>query len=114
MSSLLILRAASVIGSSGSIVTKGVVIISFAFRVSGLTFFAKTLTTRSRSVIMPIDFPFLLVTIMQPKSFVSIESAAVSEVASSSMVITGLVMTSLTTILVLNPISDIDNSLRHN
>jgi hypothetical protein len=85
--------------------------ISFAFTVSGLRFFAKTLITKSRSVMMPIDFPALLVTITHPKSSRSIAAAAKLEAEFSSIVTTGLLITSRTSIFVLNPISDIEISL---
>ena len=61
MSSLVILLAASLMVASGSIVTSGVVMISLPLMVSGLRFLAMTLMTKSRSVMMPIDFPALLV-----------------------------------------------------
>src|SRR3972149_7666349 len=107
MSSLLILLAASLIVASGSIVTNGEVMISFAFTASGLRFLARTLTTKSRSVIIPRGFPSLFVTITQPTLFSSMRRATLFEAASSSVVTTGLLITSLTSILVLNPISDI-------
>ena len=81
--------------------------ISLAFTVSGLRFLATTLITRSRSVIIPIDFPALLVTTTAPKSCISILAAALLEVSPSSIVTTGLLITSLTIIFVLNPISAI-------
>src|SRR3989304_1140279 len=107
MLSLLILLAASLIVASGSIVTNGEVMISLAFTASGTRFLAKTLITKSRSVIIPTGFNALLVTITQPKALSAMRLATLFEGASSSKVTTGLLMTSLTTILVLNPISDI-------
>ncbi len=107
MFSLLILLAASVMVASGSIVSKGEVITSLALSASGLRFLAKTLTTRSLSVIIPSGFPFLLVTITQPRSSLSMSSAARFTGAASSMAITGLLMTSFTSIFDLRPISAI-------
>lgn len=107
MFNLLIFLAASVMVASGSIVSRGEVMTSLALRVSGLRFLAKTLTTRSLSVIMPSGFPCLFVTMMQPISSLSMSSAARFARAASSMVITGLLMTSLTSIFDLRPISAI-------
>src|SRR4030043_2225674 len=107
MLSLLILLAASLIVASGSIVTNGEVMISLTFTASGTRFLAKTLITKSRSVIMPTGFPALLVTTTQPNWLSAMRLAALFEAASSIKVTTGLLVTSLTTILVLNPISDI-------
>src|SRR3990170_7051482 len=107
MSRLLIILAASFIGASGSIVTSGKVMNSMAFALSGATFLARTLTTRSRSVIIPIGLPALFVTMTQPTLLSSMSLATWFADASSSVVTTGLVMTSLTSILVLIPISDI-------
>ena len=106
MLSLLILLAASLIVSSGSMVISGVVMTSFAFRVSGFRFLASTLITRSLSVIIPMGFPSLLVTTMQPRPCLSMSFATLFVVASSFMVITGLLMTSLTSIGDRNPMSD--------
>src|SRR4030065_2755006 len=107
MLSLLILLAASLIVASGSIVTNGEVMISLAFTVSGLRFLVRTLRTKSRSVIIPMGFPALLMIITQPKSFLSMMLAILFEGASSSNDTHGLLMASLTNIFVLNPISDI-------
>lgn len=72
-----------------------------------MRFFARTLPTRSLSVIIPSGFPSLLVTIMHPSSCLSISSATLFTGAFSSMVTTGLLITSLTSSRdVLNPISD--------
>lgn len=105
MFSLLILLAASLIVASGSIVMSGEVMTCLALRVSGLRFLARTLTTRSLSVIIPRALPCLLVTIMQPKSSLSMSSAARFAGADSSMATTGLLMTSFTSIFDLKPIS---------
>src|SRR4030067_2483364 len=113
MSSLLILLAASFIVASGSIVTNGVVMISLAVTLPGVRFLARTLSTKSLSVIIPIGFPALFVTMTQPKLFSCIRLAMWFEGASSAVVTTGLLMTSLTTILVLNPISDIAQTTHH-
>jgi len=107
MFNLLILLAASLIVASGSIVINGEVITSLALTESGLAFLAKTLATRSLSVIIPRGFPSLLVTIMHPKPCSSISSATLFAGASSVMVMTGLLITSLTSSREdLNPISD--------
>src|SRR4030067_34535 len=110
MSSLLILLAASFIVASGSIVTTGEVMNSAALVVPGDTFFARTLTTKSRSVMIPMGFPALFATTTQPTLLSTISLATLFADASSSVVTTGLVMTSLTIILVLIPISDIMKS----
>src|SRR3972149_4975056 len=107
MSSLLILLAASFIVASGSIVTTGEVMNSAALVVLGTMFFARTLTTKSRSVMIPRGFPALFATTTQPTLLSPMSLATLFDDASSSVVITGLVMTSLTIILVLIPISDI-------
>ncbi len=103
-----IFRAASLITASGSIVTRGVVMTSLAFLVSGFWFLATTRLTMSRSVIMPMGVPILFWTITAPRLFWSMISAALLEVSFSSIVTTGLLMMSRTNILGLKPISDID------
>ena len=107
MSSLLILLAASLIVASGSMVTTGEVMMSLAFMASGIRFFERTLLTRSLSVMMPMGFWDLFTMITQPRLCSSMTLATLFEGASSSKVTTGLLMASLTSILVLIPISDI-------
>src|SRR3990172_2815004 len=107
MLSLLILFAASFIGVSGSTVTRGDVMKFSAFVEVGLAFAARTRTTRSRSVIIPSGFPALLVTTTQPTLLSSMSLATLFADAYSFVATTGLVMTSLTSILSLIPISDI-------
>ncbi len=107
MFSLLILFAASFIVASGSMVIKGDVITSLALIVFGAMFLAKTLMTKSLSVMIPMGFPSWLVIITQPNPCFSISSATLLMGSSSFIVMTGLLIASFTSILAdLNPMSD--------
>ena len=87
-------------------VTSGVVMISLALTVSGLRFLAITLITKSRSVIMPIDFSALFDNYNGAQIILFHGSGSLFEAPFSSIVTTGLLITSRTSIFVLNPISD--------
>jgi len=91
---LTIFLAASLSGASGSITLRGVDITS-EILVFGFLSFAKTLLTKSRSVMIPIGV-LSSITIRLPTSFSVIRAAASVTVLFDSIVMTVLVITSLT------------------